>query len=305
MTNLNGWSALIIGAVVFLSTNSAQSAEKLSVLIVDGQNNHNWKQTTPYLESFLEGTERFTVDVVTTPEKGAAEQAWSDFDPQFQNYDLVLSNYNGEPWPRSVEENFEAYVAGGGGVVVVHAANNPFPNWAEWNKMIGLGWRKANYGDRIAVNDDGETVRTAAKDGPGAGHGPQHPYPVVIRDRAHPVMKGMPAEWMHPKDELYHGQRGPAMNMNLLATAYSSPDQRGTGAHEPMVWWIPYGDGVVFTCLLGHVGGRSDDLTAMQCVGFRTIVARGCEWVATGEVTFPVPDNFPTPEQTSVETGAE
>ena len=37
----------------------------------------------------------------------------------------------------------------------------------------------------------------------------------------HPITRGMPAEWMHAKDELYHGQRGPAKHMEILATAYS------------------------------------------------------------------------------------
>ena len=41
--------------------------EKIKVLIIDGQNNHNWQQTTPVLKKILEGTERFTVDVATSP----------------------------------------------------------------------------------------------------------------------------------------------------------------------------------------------------------------------------------------------
>ena len=115
----------------------------------------------------------------------------------------------------------------GGGLVIVHAANNAFEKWPEWNKMIGLGWRDNKFGDRISLNDKGETVRTPAGEGPGAGHGPQHPYKVIVRDPDHPVTKGMPAEWMHATDELYHGQRGPAARMQILATAYSDEGQGG------------------------------------------------------------------------------
>jgi hypothetical protein len=87
----------------------------------------------------------------------------------------------------------------------------------------------------------------------------------------------------------------------ILATAFSANDKKGTGVHEPMLWWIPVGKSKAVTNVLGHVG-RSDatKMPAMKCVGFLTLVARSCEWAATGEVTIPIPDNFPTAEKTSV-----
>jgi type 1 glutamine amidotransferase len=151
------------------------------------------------------------------------------------------------------------------------------------------------------LNDEGNEVRMPAGEGAGAGHGPRYPFPVVIRDRQHPVTKGMPVEWMHPTDELYHGQRGPAANMHILATAYSTKDQRGTGYHEPMAWWIPYGEGRVFTTVLGHVGKKQPLVESpMRCLGFQALVTRGCEWAATGEVTLPLPDRFPTEAEVSL-----
>lgn len=270
------------------------TAEKLDLLIIDGQNNHNWKATTPVLEAFLEKTGRFEVDVITSPPAKSPEGAWESFRPEFAKYDVVLSNYNGELWPVRVQKGLEEYVAGGGGLVIVHAANNAFPQWDEWNKMIGLGWRGASFGPRVTLTDEGKVVRAEKGEGPGAGHGSQHPFAVVTRDREHPVMKGVPAEWMHEKDELYHGQRGPALHMHILASAYADPSKGGTGAHEPMVWWIPYGKGRVFTTVLGH-GDYS-----MKCRGFQTIVARGSEWAATEKVTLPVPEDFPTAEGVSV-----
>ena len=101
-------------------------------------------------------------------------------------------------------------------------------------------------------------------------------------------MQGLPVEWLHAKDELYHGQRGPAASMNVLATAFAAKQTGGTDAHEPMVWWIPYGKGKVFTTVMGHAE------YSMQCVGFQSIVNRGTEWAATGKVTIPVPAKFPT-----------
>ena len=42
---------------------------------------------------------------------------------------------------------------------------------------------------------------------------------------------------------------------------------------------------------------------SMKCVGFQTVVGRGCEWAATGKVTLPIPKNFPT--KGKVSTAAE
>src|SRR5262245_47669115 len=51
----------------------------LRALIIDGQNNHDWKTTTPLLKKALESSGRFkTVDVATAPPAG---QIISDFKP--------------------------------------------------------------------------------------------------------------------------------------------------------------------------------------------------------------------------------
>lgn len=284
-----------------LSVESVLAAQPIRVLIVDGQNNHDWERTTPYLKRMLEATGRFRVYVATTPPKGATPEQWNGFRPSFADFGVVLSNYNGETWPEHARTAFEEYVRSGGGVVNVHAANNPFPDWPAFNEMIGLAWRPAAFGARVTVNDGGDVVRTPQGEGPGAGHGAQHAYSVIVRDRKHPVMQGLPHEWLHPRDELYHGQRGPALNMNLLATSYSDEATGGTGQHEPMVWWIPYGEGKVFTTLLGHVGREQlQETWPQRCRGFQTIVSRACEWTATGTVTIPLPDELPTAEAVSL-----
>lgn len=285
-------------ALLLAAISEAGNSEKIKVLIVDGQNNHNWKAMTPPMRETLLATGRFAVDVVTSPEPKAAKEAWASFQPDFGKYDVVLSNYNGQSWPRKVEKNLEEYVANGGGLVIIHAANNAFSHWGEWNKMIGLGWRGNGFGDRVTMNDSGKIVRTPPGKGPGAGHGPQHEFTVITRDREHPVLKGMPMEWLHAKDELYHGQRGPAANMTILATSYSAKEKGGTGEHEPMIWVIPYGKGRVFTTVMGHVMGK--ETTAIRCVGFQSVMCRGCEWAATNKVTLPVPQNFPTAQKTSL-----
>jgi type 1 glutamine amidotransferase len=252
---------------------------------VDGQNNHRvWPTTTKMMKRWLEQTSLFTVDVATAAPQGTDP----NFKPDFTAYDVVISNFGhgAAPWPAETRQAFEAFVSGGGGFVVIHAADNSFPEWPAYNEMIGLGgWgnRSEKDGPYVYLNAAGETVRDDSP-GPGGNHGAQWEFPVVIRDADHPVTKGMPVEWLHAKDELYDKLRGPARNMRILATAESQV----TGRHEPMIFTIEYGQGRVFHTPMGHAE------YSMECVGFITTLQRGTQWAATGEVTIPIPDDFPT-----------
>ncbi|MEX2217031.1 MAG: ThuA domain-containing protein [Phycisphaeraceae bacterium] len=276
-------------ALLVVSSTAATAAEgKLKVLILDGQNNHNWKQTTPVLKWALESSERFTVDVATREKD-------KEYKPAFKDYAVVVSNYNGERWPKETEEAFIEYVKNGGGFVCIHAANNSFGNWDEYNKMIGLGgWggRNEKSGPYVYYRD-GKIIRDMAK-GNGGSHGAQHPFTVTILEPEHPITKGLPSEWLHAQDELYDRLRGPAENMKVLATSFSDPKKGGRGENEPMMMVLEYGKGRVYHTPMGHAD------YSMKCVGFVVTLQRGTEWAAIGKVTLTkVPEDFPTKEKTS------
>lgn len=284
-------SLLCLSCLVALQVENA-SAEKLRVLIIDGQNNHDWQTTTPLLKSMLQKSGRFVAEVATAPAEG---EAMDNFKPDFSAYDAVMSNYNGERWSAEPEKAFAEYVHNGGGYVSVHAANNAFPEWPEYNRIIGLGgWygRGDHSGPYLYVANDGRRVRD---DSPGrcGHHGPQHEFRVETRRPDHPIMAGLPKIWLHTRDELYDSLRGPAEQVEILATAYSSPEEKGTDRREPMLMTVRYGEGRVFHTVLGHAD------YSMNCVGFITTLLRGTEWAATGEVTIEVPDDFPTVDSTS------
>ena len=271
-----------------------------SVLIVSGQNNHDWERTVEHLERTLLDVGIFSVDVTLSPGKEADREAWDGWQPNFGAYDVVVLAYNGEPWPERVQKDFEEYVSGGGGVLVQHAANNAFPGWEAYESMVGLLWRGKDAGYGAYWDEEQGLLRIPAGEDRGAGHGSLHDWQITARDVEHPVMAGLPDVWMHPHDELYHGQRGPAEEMNVLATTWSDPEFGGTGRHELMVWWRQFGEGKVMTFLPGHLWGGQEDDRALRCVGLRTLLQRSVEWLATGEVTLPIPENFPTAEQAVV-----
>ena len=315
------------------SSDETFTIKKLKALIVDGQNNHGiWPKTSMMMKEYLEQTGLFEVDIARTrytwqgphyntntlkvnhiedllttyaPNKGMqteiTEEAFgdSDFSPDFHEYDVIISNFGwlAAPWPQHTQEAFTKYMKTGGGLVIVHAANNAWGDWDEYNEMIGLGgWgdRSEMTGPYVYFNDRGERVVDHA-DGQCGSHGPEHEYTVETRAKDHPIMKGLPSRWLHAQDELYDRLRGPAKNMTVLATAYSGvetnnpswEENKGSGRHEPVLMAIEYFKGRVFHTIMGHMD------YSMECVGFISTFQRGAEWAATGDVTQSVPKDFP------------
>jgi type 1 glutamine amidotransferase len=273
----------------------AFAASPMRVLIIDGQNNHDWKHTTPVLKKILEETKLFEVDILTAPAKGGD---FGKFAPEFSKYKVVVGNYNeypaGDKWPDAAKSAFEQYVRGGGGFVSYHAADNAFPDWLAYNLMIGIGgWMNRNEKAGPYWYFKDEKLVSDPTPGNAGNHGARSPFLIVMRDTRHPIAKGLPRKWMHATDELYSKMRGPGENMTVLATAFSDPANRGTGHDEPMLMVLSYGQGRIFHTTLG------DDAAAMSCVGFIVTLQRGAEWAATGKVTQTVPADFPTADKVS------
>ena len=270
------------------------AARPIKVMILDGASAaayHDWKLGTQILKRELDETGRFAVTVVTVP---PADGDFSNVHPDFARYDVVVLNYDSQDWPAALKAEFEAYMKNGGGLVTVHGADNAFPDWPAFNEMTGLGgWRKrdAPAGPRWFY-DNGKLVSDDAP-GPAGMHGKRKPFRITARAPTHPVLRGLPAEWMHATDELYTRLRGPGQNMTVLATAYADPANRGTGHDEPMLLALTWGKGRIFHTTLGH------DAVALSCIGFATTFQRGTEWAATGKVTQKAPKTFPAADTVS------
>jgi type 1 glutamine amidotransferase len=274
-----------------------KNGSKIKILIIDGQskNHKHWKEYTPVLLKQLDDSGLFQVDLATSPMKG---ESLDKFNPKFKNYDVIVSTYDGDIWSTRAQKNLEKYIEKGGGLVVIHAANNAFPNWEAYNTMIGIGgWgdRTETAGPYIYINNKGEITRDTSP-GKGGHHGPKHEFVVENRAMDHPIMKDIPTKWLHTEDELYDMLRGPAANMEILATAYSSEKYDGTQRHEPILMTVTYGEGRIFHTVMGH------HKLALSCVGFMTTFIRGCEWAAKEKVSFEVPKDIPGENKTSTRT---
>ena len=282
------WSTILFAATSFAATNP------IHILLLDGESAgpyHNWQLTTPVLKKELEDSGLFQVTVATSPK---SDGHFSSFKPEFEKYQVIVLNYDGPDWPADLRSQFEQYIEEGGGLVIVHAADNAFPNWPAFNQMAGIGgWRNRNEtAGPLWYFKDGKLVSDTSL-GPAGSHGNRLPFRIEARVPEHPIMKGLPHVWMHAADELYAMLRGPGKNMAVLATAHSDPNNKGTGHDEPVLMVLNYGKGRIFHTTLGH------DVAALSDVGFITTLQRGTEWAATGNVTQKVPAGFPTADTVS------
>jgi type 1 glutamine amidotransferase len=304
MTVLSSLAALMVTIALPFSSPveaAAMNPPKIPVLIIDGMNNHDWPRATRMLKAILTKSGLFAVDVSTTPTADASAAQWDAWHPDFTRYRAVISNYNNMDgakkgyWPPQVEKAFEDYVRKGGGFVSFHAANNAFTDWKAYNEMIGLGWRSKTFGPSLVITPDEKVQVIPAGEGQGPGHPSEHDFEITVLDPQHPITSGLPKKWLHPHDQLTHGQHGPMKNLTVLTYAYADDVKE----NEPMDWVVSYGAGRVYVTMQGHLWKDGPD-TALRSVGFQTLFVRGVQWAATGKVTYPVPANFPTATQSSL-----
>jgi len=255
--------ALCSAASLSFAAGAAAAEPPIRTLLITGHNNHNWQYTSRVHEETLEATGRFEVDVTDNPEKTLADA------DSLGKYQLFVLDYNDshqtKRWGEAAEKNFTAAVNKGVGIVAIHAANNAFKGWNDYEKMLGLMWRD------------------------GTGHGKFHSFDVIFTDTEHPITAGLSNLTAHP-DELYHKLvNSQNAKFHLLGQAMDSKEIGGSGNNEPMAFTLEFGKGRIFATPLGHVW-NNDDSTKVSIVDpqFKVLVCRGAEWAATGKVTLPV-----------------
>ncbi len=222
---------------------------QLRVLLLAGANNHNWQETTAALKAIFAESPLFAVAVVEKP--------WEMKPADIEGYDLIFCNWNTfgsdkREWSAEMKAGFIAWVKKGGGFFVLHAGGSMFYDWEEFQSLTGGAWEKDTF------------------------HPQMQAFTVHIADQAHPVMRGL--KDFETFDEPWQkiGNRNP--NRRVLATGVVSKENKGSGEPEPFVFVTELGKGRCFNLVLGHDG------KALGNAGCKTLILRGSEWAAKGDV---------------------
>lgn len=274
-----GLGALLLTAAVVCAE---VAPSPVRVLIIDGFSNHDWRTTTARIREILEEAGGFAVTVSTSPDSRADPAELAAWRPPLEGIEVVLLNCNdlGRPvnWSPVVRTGLEHFVRSGGGLYAFHSANNAFAQWPEYNRMIGLGWRKSDFGVALTVADDGTVRRVPAGEGPGTSHGPRVDAQ-IIRVGDHPIHAGLPRTWRATDIEVYTYARGPAEQLEVLS--YSKDNAFTLGF--PIEWVVRYGRGRVYTSTFGHLWADNPDPAGFRSPEFRGLVVAAVRWLAARE----------------------
>ena len=218
---------------------------KIKTLIITGDDVdvHHWKETTASLRKILSDTGRF--DVTVSEDLKPLESA-----DDLKSYDVIVFNrFNRKaPLTDAAKKNLLDFVRAGKGFYVEHLASASFKDWPDFGKLCGRHWVMGK-----------------------SGHGPRGAFDVKIADDKHPISAGL--KDFRADDELYAKLEG-TEPIHVLVEAYSNWSKKT----EPLVFWLPYGEGRIVHCTLGH------DPKAIETPEVTALIVRGIEWAATGKV---------------------
>lgn len=233
----------------------------VKVLIITGQNNHKWPQTTAELKEVLEETQRFEVSVTRNIEKLAPAK--------LKDYDVIVSNWNlyrhrrGIPehlqWSEELRAAYIDFVKNGGGHVAFHAGTSTFYEWEDYQKVGIATWRN------------------------GTTHGPSHTFEVRMEEVEHPVTAGLGNFKMW--DELWQKLDVADKDAQVLTSSYCAKEYKGRDVWEPSTFVGQFGEGRTAYTSFGH------EVRSFEKPQLRVLFARLIEWAATGEVTIPAPES--------------
>ena len=238
---------LIAGFLASCATHQRGSvARPLRVLLITGGCCHNYPFQASQLTTALARHLRAEWTIVN--EGGNGTQAmipFYDHSDWAKPYDVIIHNecFADTKDPAYLRRITAVHHAGKP-AVVIHCAMNTYraTDVDDWREFLGVTSRRHDHQSRYPV-------KTVAPD--------------------HPIMKGVPADWVTPKDELYVIEKlWP--NARTLATSVSELD----GKAYPVAWVNQYGQARVFGTTYGHSDETFSDPVYLG------MVRRGILWAA-------------------------
>ena len=245
-----------VEAVLGKPAGGPANARTLKVVLVAGPQDHGpgehdypaWQRRWKGLLGEAPGVEVATADGWPAP-------------GQWGQADLVVLNLWNHDWSAERLGDLDAFLARGGGLVVLHAALIADKDPEALARRFGLA---------------AQPVRTKYR------HGPLDLEITAPPD--HPITRGLKSG--HFIDESYWPMIGDASKVEVLATAVEE------GRPRPMLWTFEVGKGRVFGSVLGHYTRTLDDPL------FQIPILRGMAWAAhepTGRFERLTVDRSPDP----------
>lgn len=228
----------ILLAGLLIAAVSAVAAEKISVLVVTG--GHGFTRE-PFFRIFRENPAIEFTTAAHARDADAYER------PEFAAADVVVLYDMPKTVTATQRAQFSARLARGGGLFVLHHALCSFPDWPDYERLIG---------GRYPVAGEGSAQ---------AGYRHDVDIPVVIAARDHPITAGL--KNFTVRDEIYWGFRLGADATPLLKTTH--PD-----SGNPLAWVRQEGAARIVYLQLGHGLPCYDD------PNYRELVARCLRWAA-------------------------
>lgn len=227
----------------------------MKLLVISG-GRHPYEESTPILEGFLKGAGH---DVTVTEDASVLTNSAG-----MGAYDALVFNTRRENAAdfaelkmSPVEQNgLRDYIRGGKGFICLHISGCGSDYWSEYQDVTGGGWVTGT-----------------------SYHPPYSNFTVIVTDPNHQGAKGVSD--FNTDDELYMGidyQDGNEVFITGTSEAGTypwGPDRVEThmpAGTFPLGWTRQYGDGKVFTLLLGHDG------KSFQTPEFQKIVLNGVNW---------------------------
>lgn len=164
---------------------------------------------------------------------------------QLDSADVVVM-FNAPKWNEKTIGDLKAFLARGGGFVVVHMSI--WRNSAELADVLGMA-----KGPNTKFRHGHARIDITATD--------------------HPICRGLP-KVLEFEDETYYNFQGDTSQVDVLATCNEKLPGANEPTAEPMYWTRQVGKGRVFVCILGHFTWTFDDPY------FRILLLRGTAWAA-------------------------
>lgn len=222
------------------------SGEPVKALIITGGCCHNYLYQTYALGSGVQALANVDFEIVKAGGNGTDAQLSLYRDPDWAKpYDVVIHN---ECFADTVDPEYIRRITaahrGGVPALVIHCAMHTYRSAEieDWREFLGVTSKR---------------------------HDHQAEYPVKVLQAEHPVMKGFPADWVTPLDELYIIEKLGEKTIPL-ASSVSEKD----GVTHPVIWANDFGGTRVMGTTYGH-----SDATFSDPVFIR-LLARGILWAA-------------------------